>query len=117
MKIHDELNKVFTESQQIQRCLAILYESNVTAWRNNVGMAKYDSKKGTRTVKFGHAGSSDILGYTNDGKFFAFEVKKYKKKPTQLQQHFIDNVCQNNGIASYGTANDLVDLLDKHELF
>lgn len=116
MKINEDLNKHLTESQQLQRCLAILHDCNVTAWRNNVGMAKYDSRRGPRVVKFGHAGSSDILGYTGDGKFFAYEVKRYKKKPTQLQEQFLENVQDAGGICGWGTANDLVDLVLKYNL-
>jgi len=111
MKINSELNKHLTEKQHQTRCLNILAVSKVIAWRNNVGMAKYESKKGPRMVKFGHAGISDIIGFTHEGLFFAFEVKRYGKKPTVLQKSFLDNVANNNGICGYGTSNDLVDLL------
>lgn len=116
MKINDELNKHLSEAQQLQRCLTILASASVTAWRNNVGMAKYDSNRGQRVVKFGHPGSSDILGYTNDGIFFAFEVKAHKKKPTLLQHAFLQNVAEAGGVCGWGTANDLVDILTKNKL-
>jgi hypothetical protein len=116
MKINEDLNKILSESQQLQQCLNLLHFSDVTAWRNNVGMAKYESNRGKRVVKFGHAGSSDILGYTNDGKFFAFEVKRYNKKPTQLQKQFLENLSQSSGVCGHGTVNDLVDLLQKNNL-
>lgn len=116
MKINEDLNKVLSESQQLRQCLNLLHFSNVTAWRNNVGMAKYESSRGKRAVRFGHAGSSDILGYTNNGKFFAYEVKKYKKKPTELQKQFLQNISNNNGVCGYGTVNDLVDLLKDNNL-
>ncbi len=90
----------------------MLCASKVSAWRNNVGVAKYDDK---RTVRFGVAGTSDILGFVNrgplKGMFFAFEVKKYGKKPTQRQQNFLDNLKDADAIFGYGTANDLADLL------
>jgi hypothetical protein len=116
MKINSELNKHLTEKQHQTRCLNILATSKVIAWRNNVGMAKYESKNGPRMVKFGHAGISDIIGFTNEGLFFAFEVKRYGKKPTALQRSFLDRVLDNNGICGWGTSNDLIDLLTLNKL-
>ena len=116
MKINDELNKHLSEAQQLQRCMAILNTCKVKAWRNNTGMTKYESNSGPRVVRYGHKGSSDIIGYTHDGRFFGFEVKRHNKKPTQLQKNFIQNAQDNGCVIGYGTANDLVDLLSSHNL-
>ncbi len=116
MKINQDLNKYLSEAQQLQRCMSILNTCKVNAWRNNTGMTKYESNRGARIVRYGHKGSSDIIGYTYDGRFFAFEVKKYKKKPTQLQKNFIENAQDYGCVIGYGTANDLVDLLNSNDL-
>lgn len=117
MKVPLELDKALSESQQLSRCLNLLCASKVSAWRNNVGVAKYDDK---RTVRFGIAGTSDILGFVREGPlkgmFFAFEVKRFSKKPTQKQQNFLDNLTDADAICGWGTANDLADLLLLHKL-
>lgn len=116
MKINDELNKHLSEAQQLQRCMNILNSCKVNAWRNNTGMTKYESNRGPRVVRYGHKGSSDIIGYTHDGRFFGFEVKRHNKKPTQLQKNFIENAQDYGCVIGYGTANDLVDLLNSNDL-
>ena len=116
MKINDELNRHLSEKQQLQRCMAILNTCKVNAWRNNTGMTKYESNRGPRVVRYGHKGSSDIIGYTHDGRFFGFEVKRHNKKPTLLQRNFIENESEHGCVVGFGTANDLVDLLNTNNL-
>lgn len=116
MKINEDLNKHLSEAQQLQRCMSILNTCKVNAWRNNTGMTKYESNRGPRVVRYGHKGSSDIIGYTHDGRFFGFEVKRHNKKLTQLQSNFIRNASEHGCVIGFGTANELVDLLEMHKL-
>lgn len=59
------------ESAVLRACLALLEVRGIMAWRNNTGALKVDG----RLVRFGHAGSSDILGILPWGRFLAVEVK------------------------------------------
>lgn len=66
-------------------------------FRNNVGVLKDD--RGQR-VRYGLCvGSSDLIGWTRDGRFAAIEVKLPGGKPTQDQARFIEAVCRFGGIA------------------
>ena len=44
-------------------------------------------------------GSSDLIGWTKDGKFCAIEVKAVGKQPTKEQVIFIENVKKAGGFA------------------
>lgn len=44
-------------------------------------------------------GTSDILGITKQGRFFALEVKRKDGKPSEAQLVFIDKIKRMNGIA------------------
>lgn len=46
-------------------------------FRNNVGLARYRGRAGVQQVRYGLApGSSDLIGWTPDGRFWAVEVKR-----------------------------------------
>jgi len=118
MKLNEDYNQHLSEKEQLARCLSILSTSKICAWRNNTGVAKFDD---SRVVRFGTKGQSDILGFIKHGKhrgkFFAFEVKAKKNKPTYHQHNFLENLTDGGCIAGWGTSNQLVDLLEATDLF
>ena len=74
--------------------------------RNNVGALKDD--RGVH-VRFGLcAGSSDLIGWTHDGRFLAVEIKLPGKHPTREQASFIEAVLAAGGRA--GVARSVEDL-------
>lgn len=73
--------------------------NQIYAWRNNTGMATYETKGKKRAVRYGKTGSADILGILPDGRFLAIEVKRPGNKPTELQQQFLDDIVDRGGVA------------------
>ena len=92
-----------------------------TCWRNETGKfwtGKVIHKDST-TVTLAKAsmipcglcvGSSDIIGITKEGVFFAIEVKTETGKTSKEQDNFINHVRSKNGIA--GVARSVKDALD-----
>lgn len=67
-----------------------------TVFRNNVGVLK--DYRGV-PIKFGLCvGSSDLIGWTKDGKFLAVEVKTTKGRVSKAQENFINAVNKSGGI-------------------
>ena len=54
------------------------------------------------------AGSSDIQGIRNDGRFLAIEVKlpTTRKTVTKLQNQFLNDIAQKGGIAGVATSGE-----------
>ena len=53
-------------------------------------------------MKFGlHKGSSDIIGWTGDGRFLAVEVKTAQGRATKEQVNFIDAVLSKGGVGFF----------------
>lgn len=88
------------------------------AWRNNSGAVTIPAKPGQRRrfVRYGMAGSADILGVLSDGRFLAIEVKTPKGKLTFLQKEFIDKINQSGGLAFVARSVDEVESRLKKEL-
>ena len=87
------------------------------AWKNqNTGV--YDpTRKAFRKSHSKHQfkGVSDILGVYK-GKFLAIEVKQPKKKLTDHQQNFLDNIKLQGGIGFMATSViDVIEGLDLNE--
>ncbi len=72
-------------------------------WRQNTGAARYEKDGKERFIRFGTPGISDILGVLQDGRFFAIEVKMPKRKLTEIQANFINNVNRAGGVAFVAT--------------
>jgi hypothetical protein len=70
--------------------------------------------QGGMRFKVGFDGMSDILGQLRDGRLFAIEVKRPGKKPTELQQEFIDMVNNNGGVANW--VDNLMDAMQLIEI-
>lgn len=65
-------------------------------FRNNVGVGRVSNDK---KIRFGlFKGSSDLIGWTKDGKFLAVEVKTEKGILTKAQQRFLLAVIKAGGI-------------------
>lgn len=74
----------------LQMCPAV-----AKAWRNNAGKIKTADD---RLVSLSPAGTSDIIGFLNDGRFLAVEVKAGTNTATTLQKEFIDAVNDAGGL-------------------
>lgn len=87
------------------------------AWRNNSGAAKssYTDARGKtkeRFVRFGCKGSSDIIGWTADGRFLAIECKTSKGRITPDQREFLRKVRAAGGVAILArSVDDVVEVL------
>ena len=83
-----------------------------TLYRNQVGTYKI----GNRWISSGLCvGASDLIGHSSNGRFVAVEVKLPGKKPTPVQQKFIDRVKYAGGIAGVVTSVDeLIQLLKQN---
>jgi hypothetical protein len=93
------------ESFLIKECIAAGSHNGATLFRNNQG--KFQDSRGI-WVRFGvGVGGSDLIGYSKDGRFLAFEIKKPGWKPSGEKQHahyhrqlkFIEDVRKAGGIA------------------
>lgn len=119
--------KAPTETTLVKACLAYLALAKVPAWRNNSGATAYQNAAGRkRLVRFGHVGSSDILGVLpllrSDGNerrgvFLAVECKKPGGKLTPAQAQFLDAVRAAGGLALVvRSVDDLIAALDAEGL-
>lgn len=54
---------------------------------------------GFRFVNLSKAGTADITGCSKDGHFLAIEAKIRPNKPTELQEHYLDEIRKRGGIA------------------
>lgn len=61
------------EDAVLTQCLTYLLIQGFFVWRNNTG-ALYN--KAGRLIRFGYAGSADILGILHNGRFLAVECKR-----------------------------------------
>ena len=77
-------------------------------WRNNTGASKIESSHGTRFIRFGLPGASDIVGVC-EGRFVAIEVKSKKGKQSEQQKLFEQHVTSHGG--SYILAYSVDDAL------
>lgn len=86
------------ESDLYGPILLALSRAGARVFRNNVGQARY---KGGHTVRYGLApGSSDLIGWTPDGRFLALEVKTKRGRLTEQQAAFLEAVRAAGGVAA-----------------
>ena len=96
------------ESEVLKQCLDYLKATGIYCWRNNTGACK----AGKRYIKFGYAGSADILGITKDGRFLAVECKRqYGGVLSKEQKEFLWNITHNHGVSI--VANSLESLKEQ----
>ncbi|AZG12014.1 hypothetical protein ACUXAV_004907 [Cupriavidus metallidurans] len=91
------------ETKVLLACMELLEQHPSVAWvmRMNTGVAVYGEGDQKRFVRFSIPGVSDIVGQLKDGRFFAVEVKRPGKEPTDDQWAFLQNVAQNGGLAGW----------------
>jgi len=96
------------EAAALVEVLRALRHHPSVAWceRQNSGAAKI----GTRFVRFGWPGCSDILGQLRDGRFLAVEVKAPKGRLRPEQTVFLERVRAAGGLAF--VARDCRDVHD-----
>ena len=83
----------------LAQILAYLKMRRVYAWRNNTGAVKLEGRSGSRFVRYGMKGSSDILGILDDGRFLAIEVKAPTGRATPEQSCFLGEIRARGGVA------------------
>ena len=112
------------QETRIQRNIMIaISQAGHTVWRNETG-SFWTGKvihKDSRTVTLANAsmipcglcrGSSDLIGLTSQGIFFAIEVKTPKGRTSKEQDAFINRVREQGGIAGVARCpQDALDLL------
>lgn len=84
------------ETAALHEVLAALRAHPAVAWveRQNAGAARI----GTRWVRFGWQGCSDLIGQLRDGRLLAFEVKASGGRLRPEQRVFLDRVRRHGGI-------------------
>lgn len=112
------------QETKIQRqIMCAISELGHTVFRNETGsfwMGRVIHKD-NRTVTLANAsmipcglcvGSSDLIGITSEGIFFAIEVKTAKGRASKEQEQFIEHIRSKGGIAGVARSpQDAVDLL------
>lgn len=109
--------------QEFQKTLldCFKYNRNIALYRRNVGGMERENQNGKKGfIRFGQAGQSDIFGHIRKyrcpicnglqaGIALEIELKRDGKKPTKLQQDWIDRCLSFNVIAFYLTPSMLGD--------
>ena len=101
------------EDVVLKGCLEYLKATGYFVWRNNVCCAKI----GKRYMRFGLAGSSDIIGIMPDGRFLAVECKREKGGVlTERQISFLTKINLNGGVGiCVKSVEELITKLKKIE--
>lgn len=85
------------ESEVLGMCIKYMRAAGIFCWRNNTGA--YQNRTG-RLVRYGLAGSSDILGICRDGRFLAVECKRENGGVvSESQREFLSSIKRNGGVA------------------
>ncbi len=87
------------EASLVKACLEYLRLDGHLALRNNSGIIYLRDGFSPRAVRVGMPGSSDIIGCTKNGRFFAVECKSKNGKLTKHQAEFLEKVKSLGGIA------------------
>ena len=87
-----------TEAEIMRDIQIAVSELGCRVWRNNIGILQ---DRNGKYVCYGvcNPGGSDLIGFTNKGRFLAIEVKTEKGTVTTEQAQFILTVNQFGGIA------------------
>ena len=103
------MGKRLSETETNKQMVEYLTRCGCFIWRNNTGCMK----SGGRFVRFGKAGSGDIIGMTRHGKFLSVENKSNGEPISEAQKWFADNVQACHGIALFVTSLD--DLIEQYK--
>jgi hypothetical protein len=86
------------------------------AWRQNTGAVRFRADNGQdRFVRFGMAGVSDIIGWTNGGRFIAIECKSATGRLRPEQAGFLDALNRSGGIGILARSVNDVEARFRHE--
>ena len=78
------------EGHVVKACLDYLRSQGVTAWRNNTGATRITDYRGReRFIRYGHVGSSDIIGYLPNGIALFVECKTATGKLSKEPRDFL----------------------------
>ena len=78
------------EGAIVRACLDYLHAVGITAWRNNTGAVNVVDVRGRdRFIRYGHVGSSDIIGYLPGGRALFVECKTMRGKLSPKQAEFL----------------------------
>lgn len=99
------------ETPIMNRIMACLSKHGCFVLRTNSGV--YYTPNGDR-IRIGFPGLSDMVGCTEDGTFFAIEVKVPGKKPRENQKAFLDMVKKHGGLAGVATSpEEAIEIVSK----
>lgn len=82
----------------MRQIMVALSERGCFVMRTNSGVY-YDSN-GSR-IRVGFKGLSDLVGYNQDGQFFALEIKTPAGKASKEQLAFVEKCCRDGAIAGF----------------
>lgn len=88
------------EREVLSACLSVCEIHPKIAWHYRMNVGGFKNEYG-QYVKFAFKGCSDIIGQITDGRFFAWEVKRPGKKPTEDQYAFLNTVAAGGGVAGW----------------
>jgi len=116
MKLSD-FKKLIPERDQQRSVVELLELAGFVVFRANTGVGKYQNKDGSwRFVKFGICGFPDLFGYGAQYGIaipFFCEVKRAGKKPTPIQQNFLDSAKADGCLCLWGTCEMIKEQLVK----
>lgn len=112
--------KASTEPSEAQILKAIMqllhrHPKVARAWRQNSGVAQYESNGKTRYVRANTAkGMSDISGVMKDGRMLCIEVKSATGRVMPHQRAFLLSIHQAGGVAFIArSVDDVIDRLGR----
>jgi hypothetical protein len=89
-----------SERDIIRQVLDWLRLCRLFCWRQNSGAAQGVYKGRRRFVRFNSApGMADVIATLPGGILFAIECKRPGRRPTPLQQAFLDDVVRAGGVS------------------
>lgn len=101
-RFYSNLRIPMREGKILREIRLALTKEGARVFRNNTGLFK---TKDGRTIRTGLCvGSSDLIGWTKDGRFLAVEVKRPGGRKRIEQIFFIDKVVQSGGVAFFSTS-------------
>lgn len=115
----DPLTTITSEADLYAPVLKLLSKRGARAFRNHVGLSAHGNTSSgqNRYVRSGLCpGSSDIIGWTRDGRFLAIELKRPGWKPTKkwlagMQPKFLKAVADAGGVSGVITSVDEAEAL------
>jgi len=99
-KVANKITAGVLESAVMEEVETVLSLSGLYFWRNNSGVARYQSGASKRFIRYGFPGSADFLGVTNDGRILAVECKRPSGGVvSEKQKVFLTNIHRRGGVA------------------